>query len=158
MDLVEEGGGGLVEEGVAPVWGEGGEGDEDEVAQVHAGMGQGEVGGVEHDVVDGYDVDVYEAVAIASCRVAVGEWTAMTASRTSAGAKSEAMSMRTPTLTNGLGDSKPHGGVSMGSETAMRPGRATDKAATARSMAEWRWPMLDPMLRCMVKTRVRGSS
>lgn len=50
-----------------------GEGDEDEIAKMHSRMGEGEPGGVDHKVVDGYDIYIYEAVTVASCRVAMGE-------------------------------------------------------------------------------------
>lgn len=65
--------GGAVEGGVVPGGGELGEGNEDEIAKVHARMGEGEPGTIDHKVVDGYDVYIYDAVTIASCRVAVGE-------------------------------------------------------------------------------------
>ena len=58
---------------MVPGGGELGEWDEDEIAKVHARMGEGEPGTIDHKVVDGYDVYIYEAVTIASCRVAVGE-------------------------------------------------------------------------------------
>lgn len=57
---------------MAPMGVEGSEGSKDEVAQVHAGMGELQGGGVDHHVVDGDEVYIDGTVGIAAVGVTVG--------------------------------------------------------------------------------------
>lgn len=52
-------------------------------------------------------------------------------------------------LRKGLGESKPHGGVSTSSEQLISPGKADEMAATACPMRASRWPLFEPIFMCI---------
>lgn len=55
-----------------------------------------------------------------------------------------------PMLRNGFGDSKPQGAVSTMSEHFISAsGKADETAATARSIRASRWPLFEPIFRCI---------
>jgi hypothetical protein len=70
-EVGEELGGCLVEEGVDPVGGKFGHRLEDEWAEVHTGVGQSELGGVNFQLVNGNDVNVDEAVDVSAGGIAM---------------------------------------------------------------------------------------
>lgn len=72
-EIVEELKCGFVVEGMEPVGPCLGEGEEDKLAEMHARVWNGEGGCVDNERIDGYDVDVDEAVGIRAVGVAVGD-------------------------------------------------------------------------------------